>query len=66
LLLVSNISTAKAVWEALELKYHSKGITGSFLLMKELFKTKLTEFPSMEDYLAKVKNLVDNLANNEV
>jgi len=41
--------------------YSPKGFSLEFLIYKELFKTTLSKYSSMEEYLNKVKQLTDQL-----
>ncbi len=61
LLQVQYITTAKGAWEALKNLYSPKGFTSEFLICREFFEATLTKYPSMEEYLNKVKQLSDQL-----
>ena len=53
--------TALEVWKLLKNLYSLKGFSLEFLICKELFKTTLSKYSSMEEYLNKVKQLTDQL-----
>ena len=66
LLYIKDISMAKEAWEKLENIYNPKGFTTEFLTLKEFFNTSLEDFDSMEEYLFKVKALVDDLKSKNI
>ena len=41
--------------------YSPKGFSSKFLIYKEFFKTNLSKYPSIEEYLNKIKQLSDQL-----
>ena len=61
LLQVSTIERARDTWIQLENLYATKGFSSEFLICKEFFETKLNKFNSMEEFLNKIKQLVDQL-----
>jgi hypothetical protein len=48
-------------WEALKNLYNPSGFTTEYLLIKEFFDSNLSKFSSIEEYLNKIKGLVDEL-----
>ena len=66
LLYIRNIQGANEAWKKLEDLYNPKGFTTEFLILKEFFNTKLDEYNSMENYLNKVKSLVDDLRSKDI
>lgn len=66
LLYIKDIDNAKKAWEKLESIYNPKGFTTEFLTLKEFFNTSLDDFDSMEEYLFKVKALVDDLKSKDI
>ena len=53
--------TALEAWNLLKNLYSPKGFSSEFLIYKELFKTNLSKYSSIEEYLNKVKQLTDQL-----
>ena len=66
LLYIKDIASAKEAWQKLEDLYNPKGFTTEYLTLKEFFNTSLEEYNSMEEYLNKVKTLVNNLKGKEI
>ena len=66
LLYLRDIVSAKDAWYRLESLYNPKGFTTEFLTLKDFFNTTLSEFNSMEEYLNKVKSLVDDLTGKDI
>lgn len=66
LLYIKDMTSAKKAWEKLQELYNPRGFTTEFLTMKDFFNTTLEEFDSMEEYLHKVKTLVDDLRAKEI
>lgn len=66
LLYIKDIYSAKEAWARLEDLYNPKGFTTEFLTLKEFFNNTLNQFNSMEEYLNKVKALVDDLKGKEI
>jgi hypothetical protein len=61
--LVRKQSTAKGSWQALQ-KYHEKATLSSKVnLLKKLCGLKLTEHGDMENHLAEMQNLIDQLSS---
>ena len=58
--------TAKSVWDTLENVYNPKGFTTSFLVCKEFLDLDLGKFKSMEDFVNKVKYLLDELRSRKL
>ena len=61
LLQIQYSKIALEVWNLLKNLYSLKGFSLEFLIYKELFKTTLSKYSSMEEYLNKVKQLTDQL-----
>ena len=61
LLQIWYFKTALKVWDMLKNLYSPKGFSLEFLICKELFKTTLSKYSSMEEYLNKVKQLTNQL-----
>jgi len=61
LLQIQNITRAYQAWESLKNLYSPKGFSSEFLICKEFFETDLHKYPSMEEYLNKIKQLSDQL-----
>jgi hypothetical protein len=61
LLQIRHSETALEAWKMLKNLYSLKGFSSKFLICKELFKTTLSKYSSMEEYLNKVKQLTDQL-----
>ena len=61
LLQIQNLIKAKEAWESLKNLYSLKGFSSEFLLCRDFFETTLTKYTSMEEYLNKVKQLLDQL-----
>ena len=51
--------TALEAWKMLKNLYSPKGFSSEFLICKELFKTTLSKYSSIKEYLNKVKQLTD-------
>ena len=66
LLHIRDITSAKAAWEKLENLYNPKGFTTDYLILREFFNSTLNEYSSIEEYLNKIKELVDNLKSKEI
>ena len=62
---VKNIELAKPLWDKLRAFYEPSGFSTDFLYLKEFFDTKLEAYDSMEDYVAKLKTLTDDLRKHE-
>ena len=61
LLQIQNITRAYQAWLSLKNLYSPKGFSSEFLICKEFFETDLHKYPSMEEYLNKIKQLSDQL-----
>jgi hypothetical protein len=61
LLQIQNITRAYITWDSLKNLYSPKGFSSKFLIYKEFFKTNLSKYPSIEEYLNKIKQLSDQL-----
>ena len=61
LLQIQEYTTAKEAWDALKNLYYARGFSSEFLICREFFNTSLNKYPSMEEYLNKVKYLSDQL-----
>ena len=59
LLQIQNITRANLAWSSLKNLYSPKGFSSEFLVCKEFFETDLLKYPSIEEYLNKVKQLSD-------
>ena len=59
LLQIRHSETAFKAWKMLKNLYSPKGFGSEFLICKEFFKTTLSKYSSMEEYLNKVKQLTD-------
>jgi hypothetical protein len=66
LLYIKDITDAKLAWEKLQEIYYPKGFTTKYLTLKEFFNTQLDDFYTIEEYLNKVKILVDDLTSKEI
>lgn len=66
LLYIRDENSAKKAWETLRDIYNPKGFTTEYLILKEFFNTSLEGFDSMENYLNKVKLLIDDLRSKEI
>jgi hypothetical protein len=66
LLQIQNIETALEAWNALENLYSLKGFSSEYLIYKEFFNTKLSKHNSIEEYLNKIKKLVDQLRSKNI
>jgi hypothetical protein len=63
---VKNIDAAKPLWDKLKALYEPAGFSTDFLYMKEFFATELAMFDSVEEYVAKLKTLADDLRKHEL
>ncbi|RKF54470.1 hypothetical protein OnM2_097019 [Erysiphe neolycopersici] len=61
LLQVKHIIRAHDIWKALENLYCASGFSSEFILCREFFETKLSNFNTMEEYLNRIKQLNDDL-----
>ena len=61
LLQIKHYTNAFAAWKALKELYNPRGFTSEYLLIKELFEATLDKYPSIEEYLNKVKEISDEL-----
>ena len=61
LLQIWHSKTALEAWDILKNLYSPKGFSLEFLICKELFKTTLSKYYSIEKYLNKVKQLTNQL-----
>ena len=61
LLYIATIESAYKAWERLKELYDPKGFTTEWITLREFFNTSLEHFDSMEEYLFRVKALLDNL-----
>jgi hypothetical protein len=61
LLYLKDIESAYKAWLRLEALYNPKGFTTKYLTLKDFFNITLSDFNSMEEYLNRVKTLVDDL-----
>jgi hypothetical protein len=61
LLYLKDIESAYKAWLRLEALYNPKGFTTKYLTLKDFFNTTLSDFNLIEEYLNRVKTLVDNL-----
>jgi hypothetical protein len=61
LLQIQHQDTAFTAWEALKNLYNPSGFTTEYLLIKEFFDSNLSKFSSIEEYLNKIKGLVNEL-----
>jgi len=59
LLQIRYSKTALEAWKLLKNLYSLKGFSSEFLICKELFKTTLSKYSSIEEYLNKIKQLTD-------
>jgi gag-polypeptide of LTR copia-type len=66
LMQTKHITTAKAAWDALKNLYNSSGFSSNFLTIKALFNTTITQFSSIEEYLNKVKELIEELNSRDI
>jgi hypothetical protein len=62
LLYIKDEDIAYKAWNTLEKLYNPRGFTTEFLILKELFNTSSSDFSNIEDYLNKVKFLVEDLS----
>jgi hypothetical protein len=62
LLYIKDEDIAYKAWNTLEKLYNPRGFTTEFLTLKELFNTSSSDFSTIEDYLNKVKFLVEDLS----
>src|SRR5450759_2676830 len=61
LLQTRNIANPFYLWGTLKNLYESKGFSSEFLICKELFNIKLSNTDNLEDYLANIRRLTDDL-----
>ena len=66
LLYIATIESAYKAWERLKELYDPKGFTTEWITLREFFNTSLEHFDSMEEYLFRVKALLDNLQTKEI
>ena len=66
LLYIKDHTTASAAWARLKELYNPKGFTTEFLVCKEFFSTTLSDFDSMEMFLNKVREIVDQLKSHDI
>jgi len=62
---VSNCETAKEAWDKLATMFASKSLTTQLTVLREIVRTKLADFDSMQNYIAKVLSLSAQLAAME-
>ncbi|RKF84343.1 hypothetical protein GcM1_110001 [Golovinomyces cichoracearum] len=61
LLLIRNELRAHNIWNFLKKLYSPQGLSHSFLIWVELNQCKLKDFGSMEEYIYRIRQLVDDL-----
>lgn len=61
LLLIRNELRAHNIWKFLKKLYSPQGFSHSFLIWVELNQCKLKDFGSMEEYIYRIRQLVDDL-----
>ena len=66
LLYIKDEDIAYKAWNTLERLYNPKGFTTEYLSLKELFNTSSADFSTIEEYLNKVKYLVEDLASKGI
>ena len=66
LLFIKSEDIAYKAWNTLERLYNPKGFTTEYLTLKELFNTSSHNFPTIEEYLNKVKFLVEDLSSKGI
>lgn len=66
LLYIKDEDIAYKAWNTLERLYNPKGFTTEYLILKELFNTSSTDYSTIEDYLNKVKLLVEDLSSKGI
>jgi hypothetical protein len=60
------ITNPYLLWATLKRLYESKGFSSEFLICKELFNLKLGKSSNLEAYLAKIRQLTDELASRDL
>lgn len=65
LIQIQHCKNAITAWKKLKDLYNSDGFTSKFLLLRELFSSRLEEFDSVEIYLNKIKQIVNDLKAQE-
>jgi hypothetical protein len=67
LLQTKNVTNPYSLWQAIKQLYEPKGFSSEFLILKELFSTTLRNSKyDIEDYLATIKRLNDDLNAREI
>ena len=66
LLYIKDITDAKQAWDKLQEIYYPKGFTTQYLTLKEFFNAQLDDFHTIEEYLNRVKMLVDDLTSKGI
>lgn len=59
---IENIKDCQIAWQTLEELYSPKQSTTEFLLLNDFFNTSMDQFDTMEEYLDKIRALVNGLA----
>jgi gag-polypeptide of LTR copia-type len=63
---IKHLNNAKLAWESLRNLYNSSGFTSEFLLIKDFFNITLNNFSNIEEYLNKVKEIIEELNSREI
>ncbi|KAJ5767425.1 hypothetical protein N7533_000008 [Penicillium manginii] len=66
LLYIKDETSAIQAWNTLKELFNPKGFTTEFLVLKEFFNTTLGDFDTMEQYLNKVKLLINDLKSKDI
>lgn len=66
LLYIKDLVSAKEAWSKLKDLYNPSGFTTEYLTLKEFFNNSLDDFSAMEEYLNRVKSLVDDLKGKDI
>src|SRR4030095_4359173 len=61
LLQIKHYTNAYTAWNALKELYNPCGFISEYLLIKELFEATLDKYSSIEEYLNKIKEIIDEL-----
>ena len=63
---IQYLETAYEIWKQLERLYNPKGFTSTFLICKEFFSLRFEDQELIEDFINKLKRLLDELKSREI
>ena len=66
LIQIQHINNAKEAWDTLKNLYNSSGFNSEYLIIKEFFNLSIYNFSTIESYLAKIKELKEELSIRDI